>query len=240
MKKITTVILCVVVMLSLAACGSNNSTNNDKTVQQSNETTNNTQQESSADESGGKVSEDVSDTSKQNKILVAYFSRTGENYGVGVVEKGNTSIIADMISSELGADSFEISRETPYPQGYNDTTDEAKKEQAENARPPISSTINNFDDYDVIFLGYPIWWGDMPMPVYTFLESYDFSGKTIVPFCTHAGSGLSSTVKSIQEECHKATVLEEGIAVEGTKAQNNQDEARAEVLAWLEKLKFVN
>ena len=169
------------------------------------------------------------------KVLVAFFSRTGENYGVGVIGKGNTHIIADMIAAEMDADTFEIARVTPYPEAYRDCTDEAQTEKSTNARPELTAAVDNFDDYDVIFLGYPIWWSDMPMPVYTFLESYDFSGKTVIPFCTHAGSGLSGTVQTLKNKLTDATVLD-GLAIAGTTAQNSQDEARQSVLDWLEKL----
>ncbi len=167
-----------------------------------------------------------------SKILVAFFSRTDENYGVGYIEKGNTHIIADMIADEVGADSFEIVRVTPYPKEYRACTDEASDEKAANARPALTATVSNFNDYDVIFLGYPNWWGDMPMPVYTFLESYDFSGKTVIPFCTHAGSGLSGTVRTLRSKLGGATVFD-GFAIAGTTAQNDQSRAKQAVLDWL-------
>lgn len=183
------------------------------------------------------ISNDFSDTDTEvgSKILVAFFSRADENYDVGYIEKGNTHIIADMIVEEVGADSFEIVRITPYPKEYKACTDEAKAEQNTNARPELTAEVNNFSDYDTVFLGYPNWWGDMPMPVYTFLESYDFSGKTVIPFCTHAGSGLSGTVETLKSKLGNATVLD-GLAIAGTTAQNNQDEAKQSVLSWLEEL----
>lgn len=151
---------------------------------------------------------------------------------MGVIEKGNTHIIADMIAKEMNADSFEIVRVTPYPEAYHDCTDEAQEEKTANARPELTDAVKNFDDYDIIFLGYPNWWGDMPMPVYTFIESYDFSGKTVIPFCTHAGSGLSGTVRTLQNKLENTEVLD-GFEIEGTTAQNNQDEAKEAVLYWL-------
>lgn len=178
---------------------------------------------------------DVSDTESGSKILVAFFSRAGENYGVGYIEKGNTHIIADMIAEETNADTFEIVRVTPYPAAYRDCTDEAQREKNENARPGLTASVDNFDDYDVIFLGYPNWWGDMPMPVYTFLESYDFSGKTVIPFCTHAGSGLSGTVGTLRSKLSGATVLD-GLAIPGTTAQNEQEKAKQSVAEWIGKL----
>lgn len=191
-----------------------------------------------------KSSENIIDTSNpetdsDKKILVAFFSRTGENYGVGVIEKGNTHIIADMIAEETDADSFEIVRVTPYPETYRECTDEAQTEKSANARPELTAAVENFDDYDVIFLGYPNWWGDMPMPVYTFIESYDFSGKVVIPFCTHAGSGLSSTVQTLRNKLSDSTVLE-GLAITGTTAQNNQDEAKQSVLTWLDEIDMID
>ncbi len=176
-----------------------------------------------------------SDTEDGKKILVAFFSRTGENYGVGVIEKGNTHIIADMIADKMNADTFEIVRVTPYPEAYRECTDEAQAEKNANARPELTESVDNFEDYDIVFLGYPNWWGDMPMPVYTFLESYDFSGKTVIPFCTHAGSGLSGTVQTLRNKLTDATVLD-GLAIAGTTAQNEQSEAKQAVDSWLEGL----
>lgn len=117
-------------------------------------------------------------------MLVAYFSLAGEQYGVGVVEEGNTGIIAHMIAEQTGADLFEIKPETPYPTIYQEILDVSRQEMADNVRPAITDTVENMDAYDTIFIGYPNWWGDMPMIFYNFLESYDLSGKTIVPFCT--------------------------------------------------------
>ncbi|MDE6745045.1 MAG: NAD(P)H-dependent oxidoreductase [Oscillospiraceae bacterium] len=178
---------------------------------------------------------DEANSENGSKILVAFFSRADENYGVGFIEKGNTHIIADMIAEEMNADTFEIVRVTPYPEAYRDCTDEAQEEKTANARPELTAAVENFDDYDIIFLGYPNWWGDMPMPVYTFIESYDFSGKTVIPFCTHAGSGLSGTVRTLQDKLENADVLD-GFEIAGTTAQNNQDEAKEAVLSWLDKL----
>ena len=168
-----------------------------------------------------------------SKALVAYFSRAGENYGVGVVEKGNTEIIAGMIADDVGADTFRIQTVTAYPESYDECTAVAKQERDQGARPELAAAVANMDDYDVIYLGYPIWYGDMPMAIYTFLESYDFTGKTIYPFCTHAGSGLADTVSSIQAACSGAAVLE-GLAIAGTTAQNDRDAAEELMDIWLD------
>ncbi len=186
-------------------------------------------------DSGGENPEAAAETDGAGGTLVAYFSHTGENYGVGVIEKGNTHIIADMIAEETGADLFEIRTVNPYPDIYDECTDVAKREQNENARPEILDPPENLDGYDTIFIGYPIWWGDLPMAVYTFLERYDFSGKTVVPFCTHEGSGLAGTEGSIEKTCSGAAVLD-GLAIRGATAQNEPEEARTDVLEWLDGL----
>mgnify|MGYP000903670676 CR=1 FL=1 len=118
------------------------------------------------------------------KILIAYFSRADENYQVGYVEKGNTQVLAEAVAEATGGELFRIETERPYPKEYRETTEVAKREQNEGARPKLKSTPPDIGFYDVIFLGYPNWWGDMPMAVYTFLESYGsgaFAGKRIIP-----------------------------------------------------------
>lgn len=184
------------------------------------------------DQSAPDNSEEAAGKPAASETLVAYFSRAGENYGVGVVEKGNTEIIAEMIAEEVSADTFRIQTVAAYPESYDECTAIAKQERDQGARPELSSTVANFDDYDVIYLGYPIWYGDMPMAAYTFLESYNFAGKTIIPFCTHAGSGLAGTVSSIQAACSGAAVLD-GLAIAGTTAQNDPEDARDAVRTWL-------
>ncbi len=154
-----------------------------------------------------------------------------------MIEKGNTHIIADMIAEETGADLFEIRTVNPYPDTYDECTDVAKQEQNENARPELVDLPDSLDGYDTIFVGYPIWWGDLPMAVYTFLENYDFTGKSVIPFCTHEGSGLSGTQSRIEEICAGAEV-QDGLAIRGTVAQNEQEDAKAAVLEWLGEIVF--
>lgn len=168
-----------------------------------------------------------------DNILVAYFSRTGENYGVGVIEKGNTAIVAEIIAAQTGGELFEIKTVNAYPENYEECTEIAQSEKSENARPELAENIDDLDSYDTIYLGYPIWWGDMPMAVYTFLESNDFAGKTIIPFCTHAGSGLSGTIENIGTACPDATV-KTGLAIAGTTAQNDKTATEKSVSEWLQ------
>lgn len=170
----------------------------------------------------------------KKRSLVAFFSRADENYGVGYIEKGNTHIVAEMIAAETGADMFHIETQKPYPANYSQCIEVARNEKASNARPAIKGDIR-VEDYEVIYLGYPNWWGEMPMAVYTFIERHDWHGKTIVPFCTHEGSGLSGTERRIRSACEGANVLE-GLAIRGTIAQTEPATARKAVDSWLEKL----
>lgn len=170
------------------------------------------------------------------KVLVVFFSHTGENYAVGNITKGNTHIVAEMIAEATGGRLFEIVPEKAYPETYQECVEVAKQEKEHNARPAVRGDIAA-EDYDVVFLGYPNWWGDMPMAVYTFLEKHDWRGKTIMPFCTHEGSGLSGTERRIADACKGATVGK-GLALRGATAQNKRDEARKAVQSWLEKVKL--
>ena len=170
-------------------------------------------------------------------ILVAYFSRADENYNVGTIDKGNTQIVAEFIASEVGADSFHIETVTPYPADYDDCCDVAKQELADKARPELNGTVENMEKYDIVFLGYPIWWGDMPMAVYTFMDSYDFSGKVVIPFNTHEGSGESGTYSAIGSYLPNAQVLD-GMAIQGRTAQEFSSDTQQSVRDWLDGLGF--
>ena len=171
------------------------------------------------------------------KILIAYFSRTGEEYGVGNITKGNTAIVAEIIAQKTGGDLFEIKPVKPYPNNYKECTNIASTEKASNARPAIIDKVENFSQYDTIFIGYPIWWGAYPMIIATFLESYDFSGKKIIPFCTHGGSGLSSTDQNISLACPNSQILK-GFAITGSTAQKNRAQTESIVTENLKRLNF--
>jgi flavodoxin len=166
------------------------------------------------------------------ECLIAYFSRKGLNYASGRIvdfNVGNTEVVANMIQRMTGGDMFHIESVTAYPKDYTEATEVAKNELRAKARPKLTRQAENMAVYNVIFLGYPNWWGTMPMPVFTFLESYDFSGKTIVPFCTHEGSGMGHSEKDIAKACPKATVLK-GIAIHGTNASS----AGSDVSYWID------
>lgn len=175
---------------------------------------------------------------KEKKCLIAYFSRERDNYVSGKIVNlpiGNTKVIADMIREITGGDLFRIDTVKSYPEEYTETTNVAKKELNDNSRPELSSHVENMDSYDVIFLGYPNWWGTMPTPVFTFLEEYDFSGKTIVPFCTHEGSGLGRSEKDIAKLCPKAILLK-GLPIRGF----HVSAAKKDVADWLNKLGMIS
>lgn len=170
------------------------------------------------------------------KILVAFFSRTGENYAVGHIEQGNTHIVAEMISAATVGTLFRIEPATPYPADYRTCTEMAQRKKRSKARPALVGDIAA-EEYDVIFLGYPNWWGDLPMCVYTFLEQHDWQGKVVIPFCTHEGSGLSDTENRLRAACRGASVLN-GLAMRGSVAQNERVTARKQVLERLKQLKY--
>ena len=168
-------------------------------------------------------------------ILVAYFSRAGENWQVGVVEKGNTEIMAELLAEALGADLFKIETVMEYPESYDEMLEVATAQRESDERPELKTTIENLEEYDTIFLGYPIWWGGLPMPIYSFLESYDFSGKTIYPFNTHGGSGVAGTDQEIREIIPDVSV-EDGFAILGETAQNDQEKTKELIDEYIEQL----
>lgn len=172
--------------------------------------------------------------SQNQKKLVVFFSHTGENYGVGYIKRGNTHIIADMIAEASGADVFEIVPEKEYPKdSYDECVEVAKKEMESGARPAVKGDVA-VEDYDVVFIGYPQWWGEPPMCVYTFIEKHDWNGKKVIPFVTHEGSGMGSTDRNIAKACKGADVaVGKGLAIEGTVAQKQQNEARKKVDKWV-------
>ena len=169
-----------------------------------------------------------------SKCLIAYFSRSGNNYVSGSIVNlpvGNTEVVAKMIREMTEGDLFHIEAVNAYPGDYTETTEVAQQELRANARPKLSSHLEILASYDLIFLGYPNWYGTMPMPVFTFLEEYNFSGKTIAPFCTHEGSGMGRTVMDIKKICPRSTILG-GLAVRGGDVRNAQDA----VAGWLREI----
>lgn len=157
------------------------------------------------------------------KILVVYFSHSG-----------NTREVAMQIHAKVGGDIFEVQSVKPYPKDYHTVVEQAKQELSSNYKPELKTKINNIRQYDVVFIGYPIWWGTFPAPIKTFLLKYDLSGKTIVPFCTHGGSELGRSVSDLAKMCPKATILH-GLAIRGSESKTSQ----SKITEWLHKIKFI-
>ena len=179
-----------------------------------------------------------------SNILIAYFT-VPETDGVDTMAGasrvvvdgevlGNNQYIAQLIQGEVGGDLYAIETVQEYPGSHDPLLEYAYTEKAENARPELAGQIENLEDYDVIFLGYPNWNADLPMPLYTFLEQYDFSGKTIIPFTTHGGSGFSRTIQTIQELQPGATIVEDGLSI----SRNNVPEAQSAVTDWIAGLSY--
>ncbi|HAM63603.1 MAG: flavodoxin [Firmicutes bacterium GWF2_51_9] len=162
-------------------------------------------------------------------VLIAYYSRRGNNYVNGSIQNlavGNTEIIARKIQAITQGELFHIESVTGYPDGYKETTEVAKKEFRANVRPELVQHLSGSEAYEVIFLGFPNWWGTMPMPVFTFLEEFDTSRKIIIPFCTHEGSGLGNSTRDIKKVCPKASVVNE-IDFYGSRVNESNDAVKA-------------
>ena len=226
MKKHLSIIMILAILFSLAACSNNKADLKSETGTTEAQSTGNTQ----------------ADNAVSGKTLVVYFGvpedvdTNGADAvaGASVVVKdgekvGNIQYVADIIQKNTGADLFRIEPKIPYNTNHEELVDLAKEEQNSNARPEIKDSIENFEQYDTVFIGYPNWWGDMPMILYTFFDTYDFSGKTIIPFNTHGGSGFSNTINSIKELEPAANVNDNGYTV----SRNNVNESESEIIAWL-------
>ena len=165
------------------------------------------------------------------KILIAFFSRADENYFAGAmryVKTGNTEIVVDQMKEMIDADVFRIEMKEPYSPVYMTCIEEAKKDLREHARPELAGYLDGIDEYDTVVLAYPNYWGTVPMAVATFLERYDFSGKTILPLCTNEGSGMGSSERDIRKYAPGAEVRK-GLSITGSRAAG----AGAEVKSWL-------
>lgn len=241
-NKLLTVVLAAILTMGLAACSSEtpDETSANAESGQSSTTESAQAEESSSEESSASTASDGG----QN-ILIAYFS-IPLNDGVDTVARasrkesddgtfGNVRFMANVIQENVGGDLFSIETVQEYPMdSMDDLLEFAYEEKAENARPELSTHIDNLDDYDVVFIGYPNWNADLPMPMYTFFEEYDFSGKTIIPFVAHGGSGASRTVDTIAELEPDATVIDDPATV----YWDELDDAESIVSEWVQNLEF--
>lgn len=165
-----------------------------------------------------------------SKIITVYYSRKGENYVNGSIkhlEKGNTERVAEFVQKAVGGDLFEVETVREYSDSYMTCIEEAKEELRQKARPEIKAYPENFESYDTIFIGYPNWWGTMPMCMFTLLEKYDLTGKTIIPFCTNEGSGMGASERYLKNICKGATV-KSGLSIHGAESANSE----SKVAAW--------
>lgn len=244
MKRILAVVLALALMGSLTAC-----TNSDPEPSQSSPASETQEEtpasETSSEEPTSREAEEVTGEKGTSNILIAYFTMPEDvdTQGVDAIAgasivvndgevMGNVEYLASVIQQTVGGDLFRIETVQQYPLDHDPLVDQAAEEQDVGARPELATHIENPDQYDVILLGYPNWWGDMPQALYTFLEEYDFSGKTIIPFCPHGGSGFSRTESTIAELQPGATVSENGLTVSRGDVADSADE----VAEWAESL----
>lgn len=250
MKKLTTFLLAMGMIFSLSACGTPSAP---PSSAPSSEAANAPSSAADAPSSSESLPSSLSSAEEDNqdkgeeggsgsKILIAYFT-AAENSGMDAIASASYTVmgsnpvgrlraVADMIQSETGGDLFSIQTSVVYPAEIGALIDYAAEEQADDARPELSTHIENLDQYDVIFVGFPTWWYDLPQVLYSFFDEYDFSGKIIVPFNVHNGSRFSGTIGTIKKLEPGATVIEDGFTVhEGSVA-----EAQADVAQWVERL----
>ena len=236
LKRLFSIMLAVVVISSMfTGCGSSSAKNN--------QTTKNDSAEKSSDinSSSNAVTEAVQNNTDNENILIAYFSvpenvdtdGIDANSGASIVVKnkdvlGNMQYMAMTIQEAIGGELFRIETKEKYPLEHETLVNQAKEEQNEEVRPELATHIENVEQYDIIFLGYPNWWGDMPQPLYTFLEEYDFSGKTIIPFNSHGGSGFSNTIEEIKKLQSNATVRDDGLSI----SRNDVADSEQEITDW--------
>ena len=223
MKKLSPILLAVIMVLSLAACSDGNPSSSDGdhfTSPVSSSQPSPTPLEESESSEAAAPDSDPEEATEADKALVAYFSWSG-----------NTRQMAEIIAQEAGADLFEINTVTPYTDNYDELLDIARQEQSDHARPALDTRVENWDSYGTIFVGYPNWWNDAPMAVYTFLESYDFNGKRLIPFNTSASGGFGRSLADIEESVAGATILE-GLAL----TEDDLGDTQNRVATWLEGL----
>lgn len=246
-RKVCTILLAGMITFSLGACGQKESAQEDakrEEARQESEVTESSEEENST-ETEGTASAETETASTDNHILIAYFSVPEDintdgidaDAGASVVVRdgetlGNVQFMAETVQETIGGDLFRIETTQQYPLDHDPLVDQAAEEQDADARPELATHIENLEQYDTVILGYPNWWGDMPQPLYTFLEEYDFSGKTIIPFCPHGGSGFSQTEDTIAKLQPNAQISSEGLTISRNEVADSADE----VTAWAESL----
>lgn len=228
MKKMAILSLAVFALFSFSACSSNvQKMPSEGVISKTQDSTDN--QESNMSDNGSKILITYFTVPEADGVdTVAGASRVASESGV----VGNTEFIANEVQKNIGGDLFKIETVQTYPNTHDDLLEFAYNEKNEDARPALISKIENMDDYDVVFVGYPNWNADLPMPLYTFFDEYDFSGKTIIPFVTHGGSSFSATINTIKELEPNAVVVEEGLSV----SRNNIASAESDVKEWTKTL----
>lgn len=217
MKRIIAILLAVMLVVSLAACAG--SSTNETAAEKTDSNTEQTQTATTSDNTA-----DNNTVSSGGKTLIVYFSWSN-----------NTDTMANYIHDKIGGDMERIEPVEAYPENYEETADLAKAQRDNNERPAFKTLQYNPEDYDTIFIGYPIWWYELPMIMRTFLDTYDLSGKTIIPFNTHEGSGDGGTYDQIKSEEPNATVLE-GLPIRGGDIANA--DSKEKVISWLEGLGY--
>lgn len=241
-KRVLPLLIAGVLTCSLAGCG--NAESASVTSDVSSDIPQTSGQASEMPETTSVPEESENAESDGNNILIAYFT-AAENSGVDAIASASYTVVggqavgriravADMIQKNVGGDLFSIQTSVVYPADGAELIDYAAQEQEENARPELTTHIENLDQYDTIFIGYPNWWADLPMAVYSFFDEYDFSGKTIIPFNVHNGSRFSRTIQTIEELEPDATVIEDGFTV----SEQTVAEADPDVAEWLESLGY--
>lgn len=183
-----------------------------------------------------KKSSKAAKSGKNGKVLVVYFSRTKGVYG-GDLKRGNTARVADFIQARTKGDTYEIVPKNPYPNGYKATTKVAQREQDNDARPAIKNALPNTKKYSTVFIGAPIWWGEYPMIVRTFIDHENLNGKTVIPFTTAEGSGLGNTADTLRKAYPKAKVRK-GFSAEGNDVKNDPSAVQKQVNSWLKGLGY--
>ena len=223
MKKWTSLLLALAMAFSLAACGNSGTQENtsEPPASVSGSTTEETPVPTDTETPAEELAEGETPTTEDSSsVLIAYFSWSG-----------NTEQVARIIQQETGGDLFEITPATAYTDDYNELLDIAQQEQSDDARPELAGQVENWEQYATIFVGYPNWWSDAPMAVYTFLESYDWSGKTLVPFNTSASGGFGRSPSGLEESAPGASILD-GISL----TERTLGNAQSEVTTWLDEL----